>query len=108
MSSIISKLDKYKLDATFGDGTVVHTTCLEGTQCITASTTTWKRGKKLGSGGFGVVWLDREEGSGKLRAVKVMARLQLNVREVEAMVELQDVSLRGHSLGYLTDPESAP
>lgn len=95
----MSKIDNYKLDATFGNGTVVHTTRLAGTRCITAPTTTWKRDKKLGTGGFGVVWLEREETSGELRAVKVLSKLQVNVREVEAMVDLQDVSIRpGYSL----------
>lgn len=93
MSSVILRVGQYKLDAEFGDGTVVHTTRLVGAQCIASPPTTWKRGKTLGAGGFGVVWLDKEEGTGELRAVKVLAKVQLNVREVEAMIELQDVSL---------------
>lgn len=92
MSSKISTVDQYKLDVTFLDEAVVHTTRLVGAECIASPTTTWRREKKLGAGGFGVVWLEREQGSAQLRAVKVISKLQLNLREVEAMVELRDVS----------------
>lgn len=35
----------------------------------------------------------KEETSGQLRAVKIVSKLQFNLRELEALVELQDVGL---------------
>lgn len=61
MFSKILTVNQYKLDATFRNGTVVHTTRVVGAKCIAAPTTTWKGVKKLGAGGFGVVWLQKEE-----------------------------------------------
>lgn len=85
-------VDKYKLDSVFYDDSVVHTTCLtEGQQIVLK--TRWRRETRLGSGAFGTVWREREDRSGQVRAVKVIPRLQVNVREVEALVALQDVSL---------------
>lgn len=92
MASGTDKIDLCKLDSVFHEDTVVHTTGLEAGKRIPLKTT-WKREKLLGTGAFGTVWREKEEGSGKLRAVKVISKLQLNVREVEALVALQDVSL---------------
>lgn len=80
MTSQISKVDQYKLDSQFINGAVVH------------SNTTWNREHKLGTGGFGTVWRERDQRTGRLRAVKVVAKINLNVRELEALIELQDVS----------------
>lgn len=88
-----SKIYQYKLDTEFSDGITTHTTRLQQGQRITTPRTTWKREKKLGTGAFGIVWSEREEQSGELRAVKVLSKMHLNVREVEALVALQDVSL---------------
>lgn len=95
MSYPTAKLDLYKLDSAFDGDTVVHTTVLHPGPRMAAKVTTWKREKKLGAGAFGVVWREKEQGSGELRAVKVISRLQLNIREVQALVELQDVTPPG-------------
>lgn len=79
MTSQMTKVDQYKLDSSFLDGSVVHTT-------------TWKTEQKLGSGGFGTVWRQREQRTGRFRAVKVLSKIQLNIRELEALIQLQDVS----------------
>lgn len=91
MASSTAKLDSYKLDSVFHGNTVVHTTALLAGQKV-ALNTTWNREKKLGAGAFGTVWREKEERSGQLRAVKVIAKLQISIREVEALVELQDVT----------------
>lgn len=93
MTSITEKIDLYMLDSVIREDTVVHTTGLVAGTRVPFKTT-WKREKFLGSGAFGSVWREKEEQSEKLRAVKVISKLQLNVREVEALVALQDVSLR--------------
>ncbi|KAL0634825.1 hypothetical protein Q9L58_006258 [Maublancomyces gigas] len=85
-----SKIDRYKLDAEFSTGTITHTKRLQDGQRIDTPGTTWTREKKLGAGGFGTVWRERHAPTGELRAVKVLSKLQLNVREVEALVDLQD------------------
>lgn len=92
MDSKRTTLVEYKLDSVFyEDGnTVVHARDAQPGVPVIA---TWRTEAKLGSGAFGVVWRQREEGSGQLRAVKIVSKQQLNVRELEALVELQDVSL---------------
>lgn len=68
----MSRLDRSKFDTTFSDGSVTHTTYvtdLAGGHRKTAVQTTWTDGKRIGSGGFGIVILQEAEG-GKLRAVK--------------------------------------
>lgn len=93
MDSNTEKIDLYKLDSVFHEDTVVHSTGLVAGTRVPLKTT-WKREKLLGSGAFGSVWREKEDESGKLRAVKVISKLNLNVREVEALVALQDVSLQ--------------
>lgn len=67
-----SKLDRFKLETSFANGGVTHTTY---TTDIAAGhrrapvKTTWSDKKTLGSGGFGVVIL-QEAAGGHLRAVK--------------------------------------
>lgn len=85
-------IDQYKLDSEFHDDSVTHTTSLVSGKPVTVPATVWVRETKLGAGGFGTVWREREKGTGQLRAVKVISKLQLNVREVEALIQLQDVS----------------
>lgn len=53
--------------------------------------TTWVRERKLGQGGFGVVWLEREQRSGDVRAVKSIPEMNVNAREVDVLIDLQDV-----------------
>lgn len=84
-------IDQYKLDSKFLDDSVTHTTSLVSGKPVTVPATVWVRETKLGAGGFGIVWREREKGTGQLRAVKVISKLQLNAREVEALIQLQDV-----------------
>lgn len=91
MASVTAKIDRYKLDSTFDEESVFHTTRLLPGPRMGALKTHWKRDKKLGAGAFGVVWREKEHKTGQLRAVKVISKLQLNVREVEALVEIQNV-----------------
>lgn len=68
----MSRLDRYKLDTSFGDGSVTHTTTrtdLAARQRKVAVQTTWNEKRTLGSGGFGIVTLQQTDG-GDLRAVK--------------------------------------
>lgn len=56
--------------------------------------TTWgHEQKKLDTGAFGVMRREREDGNGagKVRAAKLIYKRHLDVREVEALVELQGV-----------------
>lgn len=78
-------LSRYQLASVFQDeATVVHTS---------DDVQTWRTEHQLGSGPFGVVWRQREEESGQLRAVKIVSKLRLNVRELEPLMKLQDVRL---------------
>ncbi|KAL0632586.1 hypothetical protein Q9L58_008517 [Maublancomyces gigas] len=91
--SVTATLHNYKLDTTFQTDTIVHTNSLLPGMLpprMVTRTTSWKKYKKLGAGAFGVVWLEKEVTSGQLRAVKVISREQLNVREVHVLVDLQD------------------
>lgn len=106
MASRSSIIDQYRLDSKFLDGCVVHTTSLVSGKPVTVPATTWVRETKLGAGGFGTVWREREKGTGQLRAVKIISKLQLNVREVEALIQLQDVSLS--IPGALLSSEATP
>lgn len=68
----MSRLDRYKLESTFGDDSVVHTTYrtdLKTRERNTAVQTKWTDGRTLGSGGFGIVLIQQTDG-GELRAVK--------------------------------------
>lgn len=81
MASLVTRINQYYLNTEFLDGAVVH-----------GNKTTWRREHKLGAGGYGTVWREREERTGRLRAVKILSKIQLNVRELEALIQLQDVS----------------
>lgn len=67
----IPKLDHYKLETEFYDGYVVNPTYewKFSTRRLKGSLK-WKREKHLGTGVFGSVWLEKEEGGGQLRTVK--------------------------------------
>lgn len=107
MASRITMVDQYKLDSRFLGDAIVHPAIhVPGHQVPHA--TTWKREHKLGTGGFGTVWREREQKTGQFRAVKILARINLNTRELEALVQLQDVSplmARSTLLPKLTDPK---
>ncbi|KAL0632584.1 hypothetical protein Q9L58_008515 [Maublancomyces gigas] len=67
-----SKLDRFKLETSFANGGVTHTTYttdIAAGQRRVPVQTTWSDKKTLGSGGFGVVIL-QEAAGGHLRAVK--------------------------------------
>lgn len=89
------RLERYKLATVFdGDDTIIHTILKSNLQANLRQvkvTTTWRRDKVLGAGAFGEVWLQVEERSGNLRAVKTIPTRQVNSRELESLVELQDV-----------------
>lgn len=94
MSFAISpRLNRYKLNASFNGKTVTHTALesnLEAKQRRVKVQTVWDTEDRLGAGAFGVVWRQRAD-TGQLRAVKVISKAKLNIREVEALIELQDV-----------------
>lgn len=92
MASRITRVDHYKLDSRFLDDAVAHTTSLVSGVRMSVSATTWKREHKLGTGGFGTVWRESEKRTGQFRAVKVLSKIHLNPRELEALIELQHVS----------------
>lgn len=95
-SPIETSLERFKLNCAFDGNTVVHTSYksdLRLRQRRVEVKTTWTKETELGSGAFGVVWREREKESGELRAVKIVPKRLLNVREVEALADLQDVNL---------------
>lgn len=96
---ISTTLERYKFRTTFDGDFIIHSmyrSDLRSRQRRVEVKTRWAREKELGSGAFGVVWREREEVSKELRAVKVVPRRMLNIREVEALAELQDVGLLSH------------
>lgn len=105
-SSISSRLNRYKLHASFSGKSVSHIAVqsdLQARQRRIDVQTVWNTEDRLGSGAFGVVWRQRAE-SGQVRAVKVISRANLNIQEVEALVDLQDVRQRF----YIPIPDSSP
>lgn len=93
--------DRFKLDTIFDGDTVVHKPRNVSDSEPSELEMIWHRDGKLGAGAYGVVWRERGEGSatGKLRAVKVISKQQINLWEVEALIEL-----RGVSLTYTSSP----
>lgn len=93
-SKISTTLARYKIRTTFDVDYVEHTTHtsnLLSKQRRVEVKTKWTREKELGSGAFGVVWREKEETSKQLRAVKIIPKRLLNVREVEALADVRDV-----------------
>lgn len=89
-------LDRYKLRSEFGEGSVTHRTIQS--DLITRRrrieiVSTWIHDRKLGAGAFGEVSLQREKESGQLRAVKVIAKTQLQTNEMQTLIDLQDVRM---------------
>lgn len=55
--------------------------------------TTWVRGRKLGTGTFREVYLEQEQESGELRAVKVISRAHVKIQEMQSLIDLRDVCM---------------
>lgn len=95
MASPDTVIGYHKLDTKFFDGHVEHTTfhsdASRGSRLEVVKT--WYRGRELGRGSFGSVFLERSEG-GEHRAVKVIAKEQSRIdyrRELVAMAMLAKV-----------------
>lgn len=98
MSSSPVHRNRYKLESEFGENVVTHRTFktdLRTRQRRIEVRTTWTRERILGAGAFGEVRLESEHATGELRAVKAISKTQVNISEVEALIELQDVSKKG-------------
>lgn len=88
--------ERYKLVSEFSTNSVTHRTVksdLRSRQRRIEVRTTWATQRVLGAGAFGEVRLEREQGTGELRAVKAIAKMQVNTHEVEALIDLQDVCI---------------
>lgn len=81
-------LGRYKFDTIFHDGSVVHKRPL-----ARVSDKTWRRKHKIGAGAFGDLWLEQEDESGQLRAVKDRLKSHFNPEEILVMVAMNDVTL---------------
>lgn len=86
------RLHAYQLAAIFDGTTVSHLAQKSNRQpgARNELDTVWIRDKRLGGGGFGVVWREREKTSGQLRAVKIVSKEHVRMLEVAALLELQD------------------
>lgn len=103
-SQISTTLARWKYHTTFDGDSIEHTTRtsdLRSRQRRVEVKTRWTREKELGSGAFGVVWREREGTSKDLRAVKIIPKGRLNLREVEVLAELQDVGFPRPQDSYL-------
>lgn len=104
-SNDTTRLDRFKLGATFNGHVVTHRTFQPDLplQQRTEITTVWHSERELGIGGLGVVWLQKQEGTAELRAVKIISKAHLQPQEIGALMEFQDVcSIRpfGYSLAH--------
>lgn len=70
--SDLGEFNLYKLNTKFGNGHCQHMTQAADS---TIRATTWRRVKVLGRGGFGTVWLEKEDAGG-LRAVKTIEKTE--------------------------------
>lgn len=96
MTSTPPRRERYKLVAEFSTNSVTHRTFksdLRSRQRRIEVRTTWATQRILGAGAFGEVRLESEQGTGELRAVKAIAKMQVNTRELETLIDLQDVSI---------------
>lgn len=99
MTSKTAKSDQYKLETTFHEDYVIHTTygsdLASGRRQVEIKTK-WKRKEVIGEGAFGTVWLEEEEARGELRAVKRMSNRVRNFdfsRELYTLKKIMDVGV---------------
>lgn len=96
MATPISKLDNFKLETQFGDGYVDNST-YEWKLSTKRATglKRWRSVKMIGAGGFGSVWLEKEDECGQLRAVKMIQRHVIDTtgfsQELAALITLSSV-----------------
>lgn len=96
MTSNSARLDRYKLQSTLTNNSVIHRTIqsdLGNAIRRIEVLTKWAYGRKLGAGAFGEVFLQRERISGRLRAVKAITRNKVRLHEMDALSDLQDVCM---------------
>lgn len=96
MTSRPPHYNRYKIESEFGTDAVTHHTFktdLRTGQRRVKVETTWVRERKLGTGTFGEVYLEQEQESGELRAVKVISRAHVKIQEVESLIDLRDVCM---------------
>lgn len=96
------KIDESRLETTFESDSVVVHTSYETDRAVKRRRvevrSRWTRIKEIGSGAFGVVWLEKNEGGDK-RAVKGLFRRLMKAqkidfsRELQALTELREVSV---------------
>lgn len=96
MAVPISTLDHFKVETTFGDGYVEHTTYeWEFSTKVREQVSKWEEVRCIGSGAFGSVWLEKEQKGGQLRAVKRLPRTALPgtgfSQELLALITLRGV-----------------
>lgn len=93
ISSALVPFIPYKLNTESGKGYCKHTINEDGV----IRTEKWIKGRDLGHGMFGRVWLQKEEESGRLRAVKqIFLRKKVTARELQALTELSKVTPHFH------------
>lgn len=96
MSTALSKLDRFKMETTFGDGFVVNATFEWKYSTMHKRLSTWRRQWLLGSGGFEHVWLEKGEEEGQLRAIKILERQiapdPAHAHELLPLIRLAEVS----------------
>lgn len=88
--SVLDEFNLYKLNTKFSNGHCQHMTQAADS---TIRATTWRRVKVLGRGGFGTVWLEKEDG-GALRAVKTIEKTEDDMwtsKELLALTQLNTV-----------------
>lgn len=102
MSVPISKLDHFKMETEFGAGYVVNATIDWNLSAKKTQHTKWTQQKKLGSGAFGTVWLEKNETEGQLRAVKRLQRV--DVAEMSFTTELVTLITLADASGPLEYP----
>lgn len=93
MSSQFNQFDQYKLSTELYNDYCIHTiTCKTGPG---ERSEKWNKGKILGEGAFGTVWLEEEEKKGTLRAVKQISKTNVLVGsgELLALSTLKAVSI---------------
>lgn len=95
-------LYRLKLDSTFDGHAVTHRTFQSDLPLRRPAglTTVWHSQRELGTGGLGVVWLQKQEGTADVRAVKIISKAHLQPQEMGALVEIRDVCSTSPCSGY--------